>query len=232
MKKFLALAAIALSVSVVSARSGSAEDLSGYRGYVLGTSLARVAQTSGTAASEARTTHERPVKIQSFKWRAPYRSIDAIQGDPVRDILFKFADDALYQIVVTYDTARVEGLTDDDLIDVLSRVYGEPALVSRGVVARSTSPGVELAPDTLVVARWDGELSTVMLTRGMFSSGVQLVLTSTPLYTAAREAMTEAVRLDASEAPQRELDARTRQATTAAAAQAKARTQNKAAFKP
>lgn len=231
MKKSLVLTAVTVSV-LLNAHSGSAEDLLRYRGYVMGTSLSHVAQTGAVAAVEARTTHERPSKIQSLKWRALYRPLDAVDADPVRDILFHFADDALYQMVVTYDNTRVEGLTDGDLIGALSGVYGDPALVGRGVVARSVSPGVELPPDTLVVARWDTALSSVMLIRGMFSSGVQLVLTSKPLYTAARDAIGEAVRLDAGEAPQREIDARTRQATAVAAARAKARAQNKAAFRP
>ena len=231
MKKFFVFAVLTAGI-LLNAQSGFSEDQLRYREYALGSSLAMVAQTSGTAVTEARTLHERPAKIQTLRWRAPYGASDATAADPVRDILFHFADDALYRIVVTYDNTRVEGLTDSDLIDVLSIGYGEPALVSKGVVARSASPGVELPSDTLVVARWDTAASSITLIRSMFSSGVQLVLTSSPLATAARTAITEAVRLDTTEAPQRELEARTRQAADATAAQAKARAQNKAAFRP
>ena len=217
---------------LLNAQSGFSEDQFRYREYALGSNVRAVSQTSGISANEARTLHERPAKIQTLKWRAPYRLLDATPVDPVRDILFNFADDALYQIVVTYENTRVEGLTDSDLIDVLSASYGEPALVSKGVVARSAPASLEVPSDSIVVARWDTAASSVTLIRSMFSTGVQLVLTSKPLATAARTAITEAIRLDTSEAPQRELDARTRQAATAAAAQAKARTQNKAAFRP
>lgn len=230
MKKLFVFAV--LTGILLSAQSGFGEDQFRYREYALGSSVAVVAKTSGIAVSEARTVHERPVKIQTLRWRAPYRALDAAAGDPVRDIIFNFADDALYQIVVTYESMRVEGLTDSDLIDVLSASYGEPALVSKGVVARSASPAVDLPSDTLVVARWDTEASSVTLTRSMFSAGVQLMLTSKPLATAARTAIMEAVRLDTAEAPQRELDTRTRNAAAAAAAQAKARAGNKAAFRP
>lgn len=231
MKKFFVFAVLTGGM-LINAQSGFGEDQFRYREYALGTSVAVVSQASGTAVTEARTLHERPAKIQTLRWRAPYRPLDATRVDPVRDILFNFADDALYQIVVTYESTRVEGLTDSDLIDVLSASYGEPALVSKGVVARSTSPGVELPSDTVVVARWDTAEASVTLIRSMFSTGVQLVLTSKPLATAARTAITEAGRLDTREAPQQELDARTRQAAAAAAAQAKARAQNKAAFRP
>lgn len=217
---------------LLNAHLGSAADQLRYRDYALGSSVEVVAQTSGTASTEARTLHARPAKIQNLKWRAPYRPLGASGGDPVRDMLFNFVDDALYQIVVVYESTRVEGLTDSDLIDALSASYGKPALVSKGVVSRSVSQGVELPSDTVVVARWDTTEASVMLIRGIFSTGLQLVLTSRPLYTAARAAITEAVRLDTSEAPRRELDARTRQAATTAAAQAKARAENKAAFRP
>jgi hypothetical protein len=230
-KKLIVFAVLTGGILLI-AQSGFSEDQFRYREYALGSSVAVVAQTGGIAVTEAKTLHERPAKIQTLRWRAPYRPLDATPADPVRDILFKFADDGLYQIVVTYDSTRVEGLTDSDLIDVLSATYGEPALVSKGIVARSASPGVELPSDTVVVARWDTAASSVTLIRSMFSTGIELLLTSQPLATAARAAITEAVRLDTSEAPQRELDARTRQAAAAAAAQAKARAQNKAAFRP
>jgi hypothetical protein len=230
-KKVFVLAAVMVGI-LLNARAGSGEDLLRYRDYVLGSSLATIAKTSGIAAAEARTAHERPARIQTLKWRAPYRPLDAVAADPVRDIVFNFADDALYQVVVTYEGSRVEGLTDDDLIGVLSAAYGEPELVRKDVVARSVSPGLDLPSKTLVVARWDTAGSSVMLTRGMFATGVQLVLTSKSLYTTARAAITEAVRLDTSEAPQREMDTRTREATAATTAQAKARAQNKATFRP
>lgn len=232
MKKLFVFAIMMTVGTLLSAQSGFGEDQLRYREYALGSNLTLVAQTSGTAVTEARTVHERPAKIQNLRWRAPYRPLDAVGADPVRDILFAFVDDALYQIVVTYESTRVEGLTDNDLIDVLSASYGEPALVSKGIVARSASPGLELPSETVVVARWDTPASSVTLIRSMFSTGVQLVLTAKPMYAAARTAITEAVRLDTTEGPQRELEARTRHAASAAAEQAKARAQNKAAFRP
>jgi hypothetical protein len=228
----LFVAGVLTGGTLLNAQPGFGEDQFRYREYALGSSVAVVAQTIGVAVTEARTLHERPAKIQTLRWRAPYPALDATAVDPVRDILFNFADDGLYQIVVTYESTRVEGLTDGDLIHVLSANYGEPALVSKGVVARSASSDVEVLSGTVVVARWDTAASSVTLIRSMFSTGVQLVLTSKPLATAARAAISEAVRLDTSEAPQRELDTRTRQAAAAAAAEAKARAQNKAAFRP
>ena len=230
MKKVLALAAVTIGI-VLTAHRAAGEDLLRYREYALGSSLAVVAKTSGTSANEARTLHERPAKIQQLKWRAPYPAPDAVGADPVRDVLFMFADDALYQIVVTYDRTRVEGLTDVDLIDVVSAVYGEPVL-SQGKIAQAASPGLGLPSDTVVIARWDTAASSVLMLRGTFSAALQLMLTSKPLYTSAQAAIAEALRLDTHEAPQREINERERHATAAAAAQVKARAQNKPAFRP
>lgn len=51
-------------------------------------------------------------------------------ADPVREIVFTFYNDALYQVLVTYDRDRTEGLTNRDIIDSISAVYGMPGLAS------------------------------------------------------------------------------------------------------
>jgi hypothetical protein len=59
-----------------------------------------------------------------------------------------------------------------------------------------------------------------------------LVLISRTLKPRARTAMEEALRLDAQEAPQRELDQQKKEAADAGVASQKARAVNKAAFRP
>jgi hypothetical protein len=216
---------------VSTAGVASAEDQLRYREYALQSSLAVVAQTSGTPAATAKTLHERPAKIQELKWRTPYAATDAMGADPVRDILFAFHDDQLYQVLVTYERSRVEGLTDADLIESLSTVYGAPVLRS-STGARAASSASDIPSDTVLVARWEGADSSAVLVRGTFSPGLQLILTSTALNTRARAAIANAIRLDANEAPQREIDERKRHAVAATALQSKARVQNKAAFRP
>jgi hypothetical protein len=151
--------------------------------------------------------------------------------DPVRDILFAFHDDQLYRVVVTYERTRTEGLTDADLIESLSTVYGAAPLINRRS-ARAASSGVDVPSDMILVARWEKGDSSVMLTRATFSPGLQLILTSHALNARARTAIAQAVRLDEREAPQREIDDRKRDAAALATAQSKARVQNKAAFHP
>ena len=216
---------------VSSTGLASAEDQLQYREYALRMDLAAVAQTSGTPAAEAKTLHERPARIQELKWRVPYVASDAIGADPVRDILFTFYDDQLYQVIVTYERTRVEGLTDGDLIESLSTIYGPPVLPRR-ITARAAPSAVDDRSDTIVVARWERTDSSAVLVRGTFSPGLQLILTSNALAARARTAIASAIRLDASDAPQREIDDKKKRATAALAAEATARTRNKAAFRP
>ena len=147
-------------------------------------------------------------------------------ADPVRGAVFSFCDDALYQIVINYDRDRMDGLTDRDIIESLASVYGEPLLKSA-----KNRPAAAL-PDTVVLAQWDSPGSSMTLLRGSFSTDFQLVLLSKALSTRAQGAIREAGRLDAIEAPGRELEERKKEVADATAARDKVRTTNKAAFRP
>jgi hypothetical protein len=207
------------------AEFASAQDLSRYRGYVLESTLQSVITASGTRASDVRTLHERPAKIEELEWRAPYASSREV-ADSVRGATFTFFNDVLYQVVVKYDRDRTDGLTNNDIIQSLVTIYGTPVLKSTTVRPPAT------LPDALVLAHWDGPTSAVTLLRGIYSPDFQLILTSKAAGTRARDAIREAGRLDAIEAPRRELEQRKQEVADAAAARDKIRTANKAAFRP
>jgi hypothetical protein len=211
---------------VLSSHAGWAQDLSRYRAYVLDSSLASVLAASGTRAPDAKTLHERPAKIQELEWRAPYGTSRDDLADPVRGAVFSFCDDALYQIVVTYDPGRTNGLTNGDVIESLTAVYGEPVPRS----ARTRPPAARY--DAVVLTQWDGKDASLTLLRGTYGTDFQLILMSKATSARARSAMLEAGRLDAIEAPRRELEQRKKDAADAAAAREKVRTTNKAAFRP
>lgn len=214
------------AVLVFSSQLGSAQDLSRYRGYVLGSSLESVVTTSGARAPDVKTLHERPAKIQELQWRTPYASSDAALADPVRGAVFSFCDDALYQVVVSYDHDRTKGLTNSEVIESLKALYGEPVLKSA-----SNRPPTAL-PDAVVVAQWDSPASSLTLLRDKYSNELQLVFVSKASSTRAQNAIREARRLDAAEAPRRELEERKKQVADAADASEKVRVTNKAAFRP
>ena len=206
-----------------------AQDMSRYRAYVLESSLDSVVAASGARAADAKTLHERPATIQQLEWRAPYVDSRNTMADPVREISFTFYNDALYQVIVNYDRARTEGLTNSDIVESISTAYGAPILAS----ARTrTSPPVEAFPDSLVVARWENADSLLTLIRRSYMPEFQLILVSKSLSAHARTAAREAVRLDAIEAPRREAAQRKKEAGEARAARDKTRIANRAAFRP
>jgi hypothetical protein len=206
-----------------------AQDMSRYRAYVLESSLDSVVAASGARAVDAKTLHERPAAIQQLDWRAPYADSRNTLADPVREISFTFYNDALYQVVVTYDRDRTEGLTNSDIVESLSASYGVPTLAS---AKTRTSPPAEAFPDSIVLARWENAESLLTLLRGSHTPEFQLILVSKPVSARARNAVREAIRLDVIEAPRREAEQRKKEAGDASAARDKTRIINKAAFRP
>jgi hypothetical protein len=207
----------------------SAQDLSRYRGYVLESTLESVVATSGARATEVKTVHERPAKIQEMEWRAPYVNSGSERADPVRQIAFTFYNDALYQVIVSYDRDSTDGLTNNDIIDTLIATYGAP--VRRSAKQQPARPAVA-PPDATALAQWETTQALLTLVRGTYSPEFQLILLSKPLSLLARNANREAIRLNTADAPRRELEERTTEAAEATAAREKTRATNKAAFRP
>jgi hypothetical protein len=219
--------ALVISASLVV--SVQAQELSRYRTYSLESSVDTVVAAIGARASEAGMLHERPAKIQQLQWRAPYVTPGSASPDPVRDVTFSFVNDALYQVVVTYDRERTAGLTNDDIIQSLSASYGTPVLKS--TIVRTDLPSAVL-DDAIVLAQWSDAAASLTLLRDMYSPDFQLILISKVLNARARGAISEAIRLDALEAPQREIERRKQEVAEASAARDKTRATNKAAFRP
>jgi hypothetical protein len=218
-----------VAVILLSGQTVFAQDLSRYRDYVLESSVDTVAASSGLRATEAKTLHERPAKIQELQWRAPYVNPATTAADPVRDVAFAFFNDALYQVVVTYNRDRTAGLTNDDIIQSLSASYGAPVLKS--AIARTGLPAGALLDNT-VLAQWNTAVSSLTLLRDTYSPEFQLILSSKPLTARAQSAIREAIRLDALDAPRREVEERKKEVAETDAARDKARSTNKDAFRP
>ena len=213
-------------VLVLSSQLVSAQDLSRYRAYALHGNLDSVLAASAAPVTDVKLVYERPSLIQLLEWRPAYARAEDELVDPVRGIVFSFCDNALYQVLVSYDTARTDGLSNTDIIDALTAVYGTPL---RG--AARNRP-LDAASDTVVLAQWDSAGSSLTLLRGVYSSEFQLMMTSKALSTRARSAIREGARLELADAPRRELEQRKKEAADADAARDKIRAANKAAFRP
>ena len=226
------LATTAALIVLVGGSSIAAQAAFQYREYTLESSVAAVLAVSPIRMSQPKTLHERPASIQEVRWRAPYMGLGDERTDPVNEVLFSFYNDQLYQIVVTYDQGRMAGLTNDDVVSTLSATYGAPLL--RNTRTSHTPRDVDVRADMLIVAAWEDASSWLSLVRSSsaISPQFQLVLISKRLNSPARSAILEARRLDALEAPQRELERRAQAAAVAAKAEKKTREANKAAFRP
>ena len=201
-----------------------------YREYALQSHVASVVTISAARATDIKTLHERPALIQELEWRAPYVGSGTESADPVREVVFSFYDDQLYQVVVVYDRERMEGLTNDDVIESLSATYGLP-LLRHGKSAVVALP-TDVMSDTKIVAQWEDPTALLTLSRSTYSPQFQLVLIAKAMNAQARAAIKESLRLDTREAPQRELDQRKKDVADAQVANQKARVINKAAFRP
>jgi len=218
-----------VAVSLLSGPTVFAQDLSRYRDFVLESSVDAVAAASGVRATEAQTLHERPAKIQELQWRAPYVNPASAAADPVHDVAFAFFNDALYQVVVTYNRDRTQGLTNDDIIQSLSASYGAPGLKS--AITRTGLPVGALLENN-VLAQWNTAVSSLTLLRDTYSPEFQLVLSSKALTAQAQSAIRESVRLDALDAPRLEAEQRKKEVKETDAARDKTRSTNKGAFRP
>jgi hypothetical protein len=220
--------AISVSGLMLVATSLHAQDLSRYRDYTLGSSLAAVATTSGVALDAVKLVHQRPAVIQELRWRPERYGRTAAQGDPVREVVFSFYNDQLFLIVVDYDRQRTEGLTDADLIESMAPIYGPPVLTATSL--GTDAPRAD--PQGDVVAEWSDTQSSLKLIRVTYPTGLRLVVVQTPLQVLAHTASADSVRMDRQEAPQRELDRLAQASEGRRVAGDKARLVNKPAFKP
>src|SRR6058998_3099010 len=119
---------------------GTAQDLSKYRDFQFGMRLESVAKQIHMNASAAKTTHQRPALIQTLQWdQLSSYSDPAAEDRSLRSIRFNFYNGELFKMVVTYDTARTDGLTADDMIEAISAIYGQAAKPERTISVSTSS---------------------------------------------------------------------------------------------
>jgi hypothetical protein len=219
--------AIALTGSTLEA-----QDLSRYRDFALGMDLAAVSALTGVPSSEATVVHQRPALLQNLEWR-PSRwtpGSRAESTDPVERVAFSFYDDRLFQIVVDYGRDRTEGLTDGDMFDAISAVYGPRTTPARRPAGAQSQLETESGS---LVARWaDANHSVVLYHTSSYGDTFRLFVTDAAVAGLARKAASQALRLDDQEAPRREIERQKKERAAARAAADKARSANKGLFKP
>ena len=180
-----------------------APDLSRYRGFQFGETLPAVAKQAGLDLSGAKLIHARPAVIQELEWPIWLSSGSSAQTDPVRTILFSFYNGELFRILVHYDREETIGLTTDDLIEAISAKYG---IATRPTRTEITFSSAQVYNDSeAIIARWEDSQFSFNLYRSTYQPTFGMIAYSKRLDALARAATTEAIRLDAQEAPQREI---------------------------
>ena len=208
--------------------TASAADLSRYREFELGTSVAAVTAVTLTAERDTKTVHIRPALLQEVVWQPRYTT-----GAPVADrksideIVFSFVDDRLFKITVEYERGRTTGLTNADMIAALTELYGVPA--STSVSPRGAADAVDAAA---AIAEWRQADVQMALRRTKYNESFSLVITSLSLNAIAHKALATALVMDAREAPAREAALAKKRADELRQADEQTRTTNKKVFQP
>jgi hypothetical protein len=191
----ICVALILLSVPLVYG-----QDLSRYRNFSLGTSLADVSKQINERATDVDVIRQSPATIQQLEWRPVSLNI-LTESEPVQKVIFSFYDGKLYKIAATYDSNATAGLTAADMIGAISAAYGTAMKPVAEIGSRSDAVySVAEAP----IAQWGDAQYSVTLSRGSLSNTFQLVMFSKELNRQAEAAIAEAVKQESEDAPQRE----------------------------
>jgi hypothetical protein len=216
--------ATAITVSSTSAQPA----LSRYRGVTLGDPVQVVVDQLKVTSSDVKVVHERPTLIQRITWR-PRRLVSGtiVEPDSLGEMVLTFHLGRLAGIAVSYDLDRTRGLTNADLLESFTNTYGTSILVpapTRTTVASRAGPEI--------IGRWDDAETLVLLWRESSTNRIKLAVTSIATDRAMQAAIADSLRLEASEAPARDLARRATEEAALRARDEKVRSDNKVTFNP
>ena len=195
--------AIALVMVLFSAQLVCGQDLSKYRTFSFGMNLATVSKQVNLDASELQLIHQQPAVIQELTWYPPQPFGSSRAAEPVQKILFSFENGALYRILVTYDSSAIKGLTDEDMIHVISAKYG---VATRPVAEVNFPTNPSYNSTEKVIARWEDNQYSLSLIRSSVPETFAIVMFDKRLDAQAGVSIAESVQLERQEAPQKEAD--------------------------
>ncbi len=219
--------AMVVCVAVIAVHAVSASPVySRYRGVTLGDSPETAIAALGMTASDLTVLHARPSLVQQLTWR-PNHFFAGRTGPPdaLAEMVLDFHLGRLTRVVATYERERTEGLTNADLRESFTTLYGPSMLVPTAIGPLSVG-----LPE--VVGQWgDGE-TVVMVWRETYPPRVKVTVTSVARKRAMQDAIASGARLDAIEAPVRDVVRRLSEEMTRRQRAEQSRVDNKAAFTP
>jgi hypothetical protein len=177
------------------------QDLSKYRTFSFGMTLPDLSKQIDAKPDDVKVIHEQPALIEELNWWLPQAYGASRPAEPVSQILFSFYNGALYRMVVTYDSAAIKGLTDEDMIRVLSGKYGEAA---RPLAEVSFPTNPRYSEVQKVIARWETSSYSLNLFRSSSSNSYAIVMFTKQVDAQAAISIAESIKLEQREAPQKE----------------------------
>lgn len=191
---------ICLAVTLLSAPLTRAQDISKYRQFSLGASLAEISKQIDQRPSDAAVIQPSPATIQQMEWW-PVPLNFLTKSEPVQKVTFSFYNGTLYKIEATYDGDATAGLTAVDMIRAISASYGPATKVASESASHSEAAyGVVEA-----IAQWEDTKYSVTLSRDPSLSTFQLVVLSKQLNDQAEASAIEAAKQQRADAPQNEI---------------------------
>jgi hypothetical protein len=216
----LCISALFLTASLLQG-----QELSKYRGFSLGTSLATVLKHTGQKLADVNVTHGGPPLFQEVTWWPPNIPGTSYRSDSVEQILFSFYNGELYKISVTYDHTSTEGLTAADMVKSISAKYG-PATSVESEIDPIMNALYNMKQKS--AAMWEDSQYSFNLVRSSFTNRFELVIYSKRVNAEAEVAIAEAVKLDEQDGPKREAQRQRKEADNLEAARQK----NQKTFRP
>jgi len=201
MMRSLVVSFLLIMVILLSTPQVHAQDLSRYRNFSFGTTVADISKQIDQQPANAAVLHERPALIEELTW-LPIQPYDLSRpAEPVDQILFSFYNGALYRMLVTYEDSATKGLNDEDMIRAVSAKYGVATRPVAAVVNFPMNPSYKATEK--VIARWEDPQYSLNLFRS-YGDTFAVVMFTKQLDTQAGISIAESVKLEQQEAPQKE----------------------------
>ena len=201
--KMMRRVGISLVMILLSAPLVRGQDLSKYRDFSLGMSLAELSSQVDLRPLQTKLIQKHPAVIQELTCWPGGSSDLSRQTDSVWQIFFSFYNGELFRILVTYDRDATHGLTDEDVVQAISTKYGTPTRP----VGEISFPTNELYRSTeKIIARWEDSQYSINLVRSRFLNSFSLVMFSKRLDAQAEAAIAKSLKMEGQEDPQKEID--------------------------
>jgi hypothetical protein len=187
-------------VLLIAAPMLRAQDLSKYRTFSLGNSLASVLKLTDQKSPDVKMIHARPSLSQELTWW-PSPLGTSFRSDAIEQIVFSFSNGELYKLSVSYDRGATEGLTASDMVKALTAKYGPPTNVALEIdVTRND----RYDSNGRGIASWEDSQYSVNLVRSAFTDVFGLLIYSKRVNAEADLATAQALILEKQEGPKRE----------------------------